>query len=70
MSLNEWSEDIVIAETGEEPVFSEDMGSLMSIVDDAEQVILVIEFGGAYDTARVKAFHQDCVSRNLPYQLW
>ena len=37
MSLNEWSEDIVIAETGEEPVFSEDMGSLMSIVDDAEQ---------------------------------
>jgi anti-anti-sigma factor len=37
MSLNEWSEDIVIAETGEEPVFSEDMGALMSIVDDAEQ---------------------------------
>ena len=40
------------------------------IVDDAEQVIWVIEFGGAYDAARVKAFHQDCVSRNLPYQLW
>lgn len=37
MSLNEWSEDIVIAETRDEPVFSEDMSSLMSIVDDAEQ---------------------------------
>jgi anti-anti-sigma factor len=36
MSLNEWSEQIVIAETGEEPTFSEDMSSLMSIVDDAE----------------------------------
>ena len=40
------------------------------IVDDAEQVIWVIEFGGGYDAERVKAFHQDCVSRNLPYQLW
>ena len=40
------------------------------IVDDAEQVIWVIEFGGSYDAERVKAFHQDCESRNLPYQLW
>ncbi len=40
------------------------------IVDDSEQVIWVIEFGGGYDAARVKAFHQDCESRNLPYQLW
>ena len=40
------------------------------IVDDAEQVIWVIEFGGCYDAERVKAFHQDCESRNLPYQLW
>ena len=40
------------------------------IVDDAEQVIWVIEFGGGYDAERVEAFHQDCVSRNLPYQLW
>ena len=37
MSLNEWSEQIVIAETGEEPSFSEDMSGLMSIVDDAER---------------------------------
>ena len=40
------------------------------IVDAADQVIWVIEFGGSYDAERVKAFHQDCVSRNLPYQLW
>ena len=37
MSLNEWSESIVLAETGEEPTFSEDMTSLMSIVEDSEQ---------------------------------
>lgn len=30
----------------------------------------VIEFGGDYDASRVTAFHQDCASRNLPYQLW
>ena len=40
------------------------------IVDEAEQVIWVIEFGGGYDAERVEAFHRDCVSRNLPYQLW
>jgi hypothetical protein len=40
------------------------------IVDDTNQVIRVIEFGGGYDAERVEAFHQDCVSRNLPYQLW
>ena len=37
MSLNEWSESIVLAETGEEPTFSEDMTSLMAIVEDSEQ---------------------------------
>jgi hypothetical protein len=40
------------------------------IVDESGQVIWVIEFGGGYDTERVKAFHQDCVHRALPYQLW
>ena len=37
MSLNEWSESIILAETGEEPTFSEDMTSLMAIVEDSEQ---------------------------------
>ncbi len=37
MSLNEWSDKIILAETGEEPAFSEDMTSLMTIVEDAEQ---------------------------------
>ena len=37
MSLNEWSETIILAETGEEPTFSDDMSSLMTIVEDAEQ---------------------------------
>lgn len=31
---------------------------------------LVIEFGGAYSTDRLKAFHEDCEQRNLPYEIW
>ena len=31
---------------------------------------LVLEFGGAYDAARVERFHEDCAERRLPYQLW
>jgi len=26
----------------------------------------VIEFGGAYDAERVRAFHADCAARELP----
>jgi len=37
MSLNEWSDEIVIAETGAEPAFSEDMSGLMNIVEDADR---------------------------------
>ena len=37
MSLNEWSDEIVIAETGPEPAFSEDMSGLMNIVEDADR---------------------------------
>jgi hypothetical protein len=40
------------------------------LVDQNEQVVWAIEFGGAYDQARVRAFHQDCLARQLPYQLW
>lgn len=40
------------------------------IVDDSEQVVWLIEFGGGYDAERVEAFHQDCAARGLPYQLW
>jgi hypothetical protein len=31
---------------------------------------LVVEFGGAYPAERVKAFHEDCAARGLPYELW
>lgn len=31
---------------------------------------LVLEFGGAYDKARLLAFHRDCQSRSLPYEVW
>jgi hypothetical protein len=31
---------------------------------------LVIEFGGAYPPERLRAFHEDCKQRNLPYEIW
>lgn len=31
---------------------------------------LVLEFGGAYDSDRVRAFHESCAEDELPYQLW
>ena len=40
------------------------------IVDQDERVLWIIEFGGGYDAQRVRAFHQDCASRRLSYQLW
>lgn len=40
------------------------------LVDEGGRVVCVIEFGGSYDASRVQAFHDDCASRGLPYQLW
>jgi hypothetical protein len=31
---------------------------------------LVVEFGGAYPTDRVQAFHEDCARRELAYEIW
>lgn len=31
---------------------------------------LVLEFGGAYDAARVRSFHESCADDALPYELW
>jgi hypothetical protein len=42
-----------------------------AILHDAEgRPRLVVEFGGKYPTARVRAFHVDCETRGLPYELW
>ena len=40
------------------------------IVNSAQETVCVIEFGGAYDTARLLAFHRDCEVRAIPYQIW
>lgn len=40
------------------------------LVDGQGQTLCVIEFGGAYDEPRIREFHEDCVERALPYQLW
>jgi hypothetical protein len=29
-----------------------------------------IEFGGAYPPERLRDFHDDCVARRLPYEIW
>ena len=31
---------------------------------------LVLEFGGAYDKARLVDFHADSEERKLPYEIW
>jgi hypothetical protein len=38
--------------------------------DAAGHIVLVIEFGGAYDARHVERVHLDCVTRSLPYELW
>lgn len=40
------------------------------IVAGNGSVISVVEFGGDYDRNRIQAFHDDCLQRILPYQLW
>ena len=40
------------------------------IVNSNNDVVCLIEFGGAYDQRRTQAFHEDCVARELPYQMW
>ena len=40
------------------------------IVDGNQSVLCVMEFGGSYDEQRILEFHDDCVERSLPYQLW
>lgn len=40
------------------------------IHDAAGSPRFVYEFGGAYPTDRVEAFHRDCEARSLPYELW
>ena len=40
------------------------------VVNSNSEVVCVMEFGGSYDHQRVKAFHEDCCVRDLPYQMW
>lgn len=40
------------------------------ILDGEGETAWVIEFGGSYDAGRVQDFHEDCSSRELPYQIW
>lgn len=40
------------------------------LVNDDEQPIALIEFGGDYGPERISAFHDDAAVRGLPYQIW
>jgi hypothetical protein len=40
-------------------------------IHDADgRPVKVIEFGGAYPPERIQKVHEDCVRRQLPYELW
>lgn len=43
MPLTEWSEDILLAELAEEPVFSEEMGNLMARLERGEARHVVLD---------------------------
>ena len=40
------------------------------LIGPTGEPIRVIEFGGRYDARRVSDFHQHCLERQLPYELW
>jgi hypothetical protein len=40
------------------------------LLNNEGQAAWVIEFGGSYDAPRVQAFHDDCLERAIPYQIW
>jgi len=40
------------------------------LLNDAREILRVVEFGGAYKPDRVQAVHDFCRQRNLPYELW
>jgi hypothetical protein len=40
------------------------------LVNATGAVQSVIEFGGDYGPERLRAFHEDCASRELPYEVW
>jgi hypothetical protein len=31
---------------------------------------LILEFGGAYDVRRLRRFHEDCLKKTTPYEIW
>lgn len=42
-----------------------------AIVDNkTKRIEQILEFGGAYDAARLRRFHCDCSRREIPYELW
>lgn len=40
------------------------------LVDEHGEIELAIEFAGSYSANRVAEFHNDCLERELPYELW
>ena len=40
------------------------------LYDSKKQPRIVLEFGGAYPPDRLRAFHEDCAARGLPYEMW
>lgn len=40
------------------------------LVDSQGRPFRAVEYGGSYDRARLEAFHNDCTSRGLAYEVW
>jgi hypothetical protein len=60
-----WVSEDTLAPLREEQVLPD------AAVADADGVLRrVIEFGGSYPAERLVRLHEDCVARELPYELW
>ena len=40
------------------------------LLDDSGKPMRVVESAGRYGIPQIESFHQHCVERDLPYELW
>jgi hypothetical protein len=65
--------DLASLWVGEDDGSSDDRSGIVPdarLLAPSGQAIRAIEFGGRYRADRLQAFHDGCVQRNLPYEVW
>lgn len=73
LRLREIAPHLADAWAGEDAIAHTRLGQKLPdavVVHGERRRTLVVEFAGAYGPQRLRAFHHDCQSRNLPYCLW